>query len=109
MIATATTTVSILRGDETNEYGDVVDSDTAIRTRVPASIHEQNRRVFLPAEQAYRIVRFSTARLPSNVDIRKNDRLRDERTGAVYLVTDLADAVSPAFAPDRHVELSRTT
>lgn len=109
MIATATTTVSILRGDEVNGYGDVVDSDTAIHTKIPASIHEQNRRVYLPAEQAYRIIRSYTGRLPSNSDVQKNDRLRDERTGAIYLVTDIADPVSPAFAPDRHVELSRTT
>ena len=94
MIATATTTVSILRGDETNDYGDTVDSDTAIYTGIPAAIHEQNRRVFLPAEQAYRIVRFYTGRLPSNTDVVKNDRIKDERTGHVYLVVDLADSVS---------------
>lgn len=109
MIAAATTVVSILRGDETNEYGDVVDSDTAVYAGIPASIVEQNRRVYLPAEQAYRIVRSYEGRLPSNTDVQKNDRIRDERTNVIYLVVNLADPVALAFTPDRHVELSRTT
>lgn len=108
MKAAANCTVSILRGTETNEFDDLVDSDAAVRAGIPASILEQNRRVYLPAEAAYRIIRSYAGRIGAEVDIRKDDRLRDERTGAVYLVTDLADSRSPVHTPDKVLVLSRT-
>lgn len=108
MKAAANCKVTILRGTEANQYNDLVDSDVAVRTGIPASILEQGRRVYLPAEAAFRIIRSYAGRVGAEVDIQKDDRLRDERTGVVYLVTDLADSRSPAHTPDKVLVLSRT-
>lgn len=111
MRARATTTVSILRGDTTNTWGDTVsdNSGTPVASGVMAAIHEQSRRTYLPAEQAYRIIRTYTGRLPSGCGVQKLDRLRDERTSAIYLVTELRQPDNPAITLDIAVDLSRTT
>lgn len=109
MRAAANCTVSILRGTTTDTYGDEVDTLTAVQTGVVAWIFEQNRRVYLPAEAAYRIVRTYAGRVGAEVDIRKDDRVKNEQTNAVYLVTDIADSGSAAHRPDIVLQLSRTT
>lgn len=110
MRARATTTVTILRGDTTNSYGDTVsDNTTPIASGVIAAIQEQNRRVYLPAEGATRIIRTYTGKLPPTTNVQKLDRLRDERTNVVYLINELHQADNPAISLDISVELSRTT
>lgn len=110
MRARATTTVSILRGVSTNDYGDEVDEPTPLHTRVPASIIEQSRRTYLPAEGATRVVRSVRCRLTAGTDVLKGDRIQDEQTNAVYVVNDLNDSPgSPVHMPDIVLELSRTT
>ena len=109
MIARANTRVTILRGTSTNDYEDSVDEEVSVRTDVLCALEETNRRVYLPAEQATRIVRTYSARLSPTAPVQKGDRLRDQRTQVVYLVTDLNDPQSAHHTPDIHVELSRTT
>lgn len=110
MRARATTTVSILRGSATNSYGDAVDDNTTVAASgVIAAIAESTRRAYLPAEGASRIIRTYTGTLPPVTDVRKLDRLRDETSGVIYLVTELHQAANPAIALDISVELSRTT
>lgn len=109
MRARATTTVSILRGTETNAYNDTVDTTAAIHTGVIAAIMERDRRVYLPAEQAVRVIRTYSARFPPNVDLQKLDRVKDERTGVIYLVTEIRQPASPALMLDVAADLSRTT
>lgn len=86
----ANTTVSILRGGSTDDFGDVVDDPVTVRRRVPASIVEQSRRVFLPAEGAFRVVRTLAGRVPAGTDVLKSDRIKDERTSQIYLVEELS-------------------
>jgi len=107
--ARATTTVTIVRGEDTNAYNDSVSSSAAVHTGIIAAIAETSRRVFLPAEQAYRVIRTYAGTLPPNAPIQKLDRLRDERTGVTYLVTEIHQADNPAITLDISVELSRTT
>lgn len=110
MKAAATTLVTVLRGTETDVYADEVDSDIAEYVDVPASIIEENRRTFLPAEGAFRVVRSYSAQLGREVDVRKDDRLRDQSTGRIYLVTELSDPLGlPGEAPDWVLTLSRTS
>ena len=104
----ATTTVSILRGSEVNEFEDEVDANITVQTGIVAAIAERTRRVFLPAEGAFRVVRAYVGQVGREVDIRKLDRLRDERSGAVYLVLEISEPVNPANQPDYELELSRT-
>lgn len=106
----ANTLVTILRGTETNAFADEIDSDVAAYTDVPAAILEAGRRVYLPAEGARRVVRGYTCRVGSGVDLRKDDRIRDQSTGQVYLVTELSDPQPiGGHRPDRVATLSRTT
>lgn len=109
MIARANTRVTILRGTSTNDYEDEVDDTTTVEKNVLCALEETNRRVYLPAEQRITIVRTYSARLSPRAPIQKLDRLRDQKTGRIYLVTDLSDPQSAHHTPDIHVELSRTT
>lgn len=109
MRGSANTKITILRGTETDSYGDTVDSDVAVYTGVVASILSSSRRTYLPAEGAVRVIHSYAGRCGAEVDLRKDDRVRDERTGVVYLVTDLVDgSVIAGMQPDKSFTLSRT-
>lgn len=102
-----TTTVAVLRGETTDSYGDPVDTDTPVRARVPISLIEQDRRVFVPAENRHTIIRQVTGRARPNADIREEDRLRDERTGSIYLVEAVSRPSSVVGAADVRLVLRR--
>lgn len=103
----ATTTVAVLRGETTDDYGDPVDDDTPIRGGVPVSLIERDRRVYVPAEGRTTIVRQVTGRARPNADIREGDRLRDERTQSIYLVEGVSRPSSPIGAADMRLVLRR--
>jgi hypothetical protein len=103
------TTVSILRGTTTDAYGDEKDTLTPIKTGVRASIIEQSRRVFVPADNVDRVVRYVRGRLPSNEDVREGDSLFDERSEATYIVEAVVQPGSPYAHNDVRVDLKRTT
>jgi hypothetical protein len=109
MQAVATTRISILRGTTTDAYGDEQDTSTPVASNVPASLVEQSRRVSGRENPTPRIVRYAVARVPASTDISENDRVRDERTGAVYIVDAVSVMVNPAMQVDRRVDLRRTT
>lgn len=109
MNARANTRVSILRGTATDTYGDTVDTLTAARTGVVASLIEVTRRPYLPAEGATRVVRSHVCRLTSGTDVVKTDRILDEADNSVYNILELnASPGSPAHRPDIVLSLSRT-
>lgn len=92
-----TTTCTLLRTPQgvVDEYGDPVDDDTEVAVGVPVSILQQGVRQFLPAEGRYTNVTTYTARLRGDVDVRERDRVRDERTGAVYMVEGIVQPQDP--------------
>jgi hypothetical protein len=110
MIAAANTKITILRGTQVDAFGDTVDSDVAVYSDIQAAITESNRRVYLPAEKASRVVRAYACRVGYEVDLRKDDRIRDQLSGTVYVVTELNEPLRVAGTlPDRVATLSRTT
>ncbi|MGW7726208.1 hypothetical protein ACWGJ6_23100 [Streptomyces canus] len=109
MQAIATTTISILRGTEEDEFGDERDTNTLHATGIPASLTEQSRRVTTRENPTPRIVRYAVARVPARTDITDQDRVRDERTGAIYIVEATSSMANPAATPDIRVDLRRTT
>lgn len=109
MQAIATTTLAILRGTDTDDYGDEKDTDTPHATGIPASLVEQSRRVTTRDDPTPRIVRYAVARVPASTDITDQDRVRDERTSAIYIVEAVSSMDNPVFAVDRRVDLRRTT
>lgn len=109
MQAIATTRISILRGTTTDAYGDEQDTDTPIATGIPASLTEQSRRVTTRDDPTPRIVRYAIARVGAGTDVTDQDRVRDERTGAVYIVDAVSSMANPAVAADLRLDLRRTT
>lgn len=109
MIAAATTTIAVLRGTSTDGYGDEIDTDTPVRTGIPASLIEQTRRVTTRDDPTPRIVRYAVGRVTAGADITDQDRVRDERTGAVYIVDAVSSMNSAAVAADLRLDLRRTT
>jgi hypothetical protein len=109
VIATATTTLTVYRGTTTDGYGDEQDTDTAVHTGIPASLVEQTRRVTSRDDPTPRIVRYTVGRVTAGTDITDQDRVRDERTGAVYIVDAVSSMNSAAAAADLRLDLRRTT
>jgi len=109
MIAAATTSISVLRGTSTNAWGDEIDTDTAVHTGIPASLIEQTRRVTTRDDPTPRIVRYAVGRVTAGTDITDQDRIRDERTGAIYIVEAVSAMNSAAVAADLRLDLRRTT
>jgi hypothetical protein len=109
MQAIATTRISVLRGTTTDAYGDEQDTNTAVASGIPAALTEQSRRVTTRDDPTPRIVRYAVARVTAGTDIQDQDRVRDERTGAVYIVDAVSSMANPAAAPDLRLDLRRTT
>jgi len=109
MQAIATTRISILRGTGVDAYGDEVDIDTPHATGIPASLTEQSRRVTTRDDPTPRIVRYTIARVPAGTDITDQDRVKDERTGAIYAVDAVSSMANPVAVADLRIDLRRTT
>lgn len=109
MLAVATTTLTVLRGTTTDAYGDEQDTDTPVHTGIQASLTEQTRRVTTRDNPTPRIVRYAVARVTAGTDITDQDRVRDERTGATYIVDAVSQMANPAVAADLRLDLRRTT
>jgi hypothetical protein len=109
VLAVATTTLTVYRGSSTDAWGDEQDTNTAVHTGIPASLTEQSRRVTTRDDPTPRIVRYAVARVTAGTDITDQDRVRDERTGAVYIVDAVSQMANPAVAADLRLDLRRTT
>lgn len=89
-----TTRVTIERAEEApDDWGDVRPSTTDYLTGIPAAIVEgvsatgsRGQVTFQPVNGRGGVVEEFTVRLRPGTDVTENDRLRDERTGAVYQV-----------------------
>lgn len=109
MIATPTTTGTILRGQSTNEFGDTVDTPTPWKTGVPASIIERSQRVHGPKDSEDRIIRVIKLRVPNGTGLQKDDRFRDDGTGVIYIVDNVYQLSNPFWAQDQSADLSLTS
>lgn len=105
----ATCRVTILRGTETTELGDVTDVARPVRDRVPAAIREQRRQTTTNVDDRAQTVLFFTGRIAANVDVRANDRLRDEDTGTIYLVTAVSRHGASSRTNTTRCDLERVT
>jgi len=84
------TTVSILRGNAADDFADDVDNATVAASGIPAPIVEQppkseTRRV----DGQPRTVRGYACRLPGYVDLRDDDRIKDDITGDIYVIDSM--------------------
>lgn len=109
MYAIATCTISILRGAATDPvYGDSYDTSQVVASGIPASIIERNQKITTPGNPTPRIVRGFDGIVGSATDIRDSDRIRDEATGQVYVVTGVINSAMPGMISDTQLVLRRT-
>jgi hypothetical protein len=91
----ATTRGSLLRGVASQDaLGDLIDDDSAVvtindRTDFPISIIERSRREFDEASNAWRTVRYFSARVSSIVPAKAGDRIRDNRDQSIFIVSEV--------------------
>ena len=109
MIARATTMLTVYRGTTTDAFGDEQDTNTAVATGIPASLVEQTRRVTTRDNPTPRVIRYTVGRVTAGTDITDQDRVKDERTGAVFIVEAVSSMNSAAVAADLRLDLRRTT
>jgi hypothetical protein len=106
VIVTPTTTVSVLGGDgSTSEWGDPIEGSDVLRSGVPAAIHEQRRVVVPEGGQQAIAVRYWTGYLPHGTEVTGAQRLRDDRTGVVYLIDHVSTPAHPARPQDMQLDL----
>lgn len=87
----ATTRAALLRGETENNLGDTVDAlvPVAGHEDFPASIIEKSRREFDEASNTWRTVRYYAGRVLSTVPVVAGDRIRDNRDGKLYDVSEV--------------------
>ncbi len=106
----ANTTVAILRGTTTDGYGDELDDNgTPVATGIRASLVERTVTDLDRATGGTRQLRRITGRVASNVDVREGDRIRDERTNAIYAVDTLSHPEGFNHVSSIRLDLDRTT
>jgi hypothetical protein len=105
VIARATTTVTIYRGESTDEYGDPVDGDTVVSRHIPASILEQTVKAWTEVTTLPRAYRWAKMRVTHGMDIQQNDRVYDERTGDTWTIVQISNRANPVRGTDLRVDL----
>ncbi|MGC5562816.1 hypothetical protein ACPYPG_08235 [Streptomyces sp. FR-108] len=109
MIASATTTVTIYRGQTEDDWGDVVDNDTVAGSGISASIIEINEDATTETSGFPRVIRKAIGRVGSEVDVQTNDRIYDEKYQETWVIVSASRVKSPVCALDTKLDLKRTT
>lgn len=107
MNGTPNTTVTILRGTEKNVFGDEVDVDIVVASGILASIHEQRQVAGTQADGRQQQIGMYHLRVKHGVDLRIDDRVKDERTGLVYTINDVTSAPSTGRLVDVRCAMRR--
>jgi hypothetical protein len=106
----ANTTISLLRGETVDEYGDVIDSNTPVFTGVPAVLVEQPGQTQDPSNPTPRTIRAIKLVVPSFLGLLDTDRILDEPTGNTYIVITVTTPPTLMGAPvDTVARLKRVT
>lgn len=105
MNSRATTTVTIYRGTNIDDWGDVEDNATVVRTGVPMSIIEQKNYSKGEITTQPRNMKFARARCTYGTDVQINDRIRDERTSQIWTIVNISSVQNPVRAQDKRIDL----
>lgn len=106
MFAAVTNVVSVWRGgDDTDDRDDPVSDDTMVLDNVYVSINESGVLSDQPAGSSERTTHVYSGRAKWGTDIRKGDRLYDERNDRNYTVTSVTKKRSAMHKADLAFEL----
>lgn len=105
MYARATTTITIYRGEDTDEWGDPEDVNTPVATGIRASIIEA--KIYNKSEVTTqpRNFHYAKLRLTRTVDVRINDRVLDEKTDRIWTITNISVIQNPVIGQDLRIDL----
>lgn len=109
MLARATTRVSVLRGTTVDVFGDEADASTVHASGIPASLVEQTRVATTRDDPTPRVIRYTVGRVPASTDVTEDDRIKDEQTNEIYIVTAVSKNANPAMQQPLRLDLKRTT
>jgi hypothetical protein len=103
-------TVTVMRGIEVNDAGDISDVGTALYTGVQAAIAEVSHDTFDPASSTRRTIREVQCVLPAWTDVLLTDTLKDEANGYYYRIQEIVQRPSAGYyPPDLLLTLSEVT
>jgi hypothetical protein len=116
MYARATTTVTIFRGQQIDEWGDPEDVNTVVAAGVPASITESKQYNKGEVTTQPRNIHYAKLRMTQrNEDqtygvnegqyLRVNDRVRDDKTGVTWTIIGVNRMQNPAIRQDIRADL----
>jgi hypothetical protein len=107
MMGLVTGTYSVLRGSSVNDYGDEIDSNTVASSGIRGSVIERTKQVFNPDDGRVATVRFLTGRFDSRADIQDGDRIKDEKTGEIFVVASLSRPTNAVVKSDIVADLTK--
>src|SRR5690606_38127035 len=105
MYSRATTKVSILRGQSDDEWGDKNDNDTIVASGVLASTLEQKTWSSPEVSTQPHNYRYARLRVKKGTDVQTNDRIKDERTNDIWLITNISPIQNPVLGQDLRIDL----
>jgi hypothetical protein len=105
MYSRATTKVTIYRGQSEDEWGDDIDNDNIVASGVLASILEQKTWFSPEVSTQPHNYRYARLRVRHGTDVQTNDRIKDERTGQTWLITNISPLQNPVVGQDLRIDL----
>jgi hypothetical protein len=107
MLTIPTTTVTVLGGIESSDYGDEIDQTTELASGVPASIIEGRDVVATESDPAARVIYYYVGRVPHGTDTTGWQRIQDDRSGMIYVIDNITSPTNPAVPMDVRLDLRR--
>lgn len=96
---TVNCSATILRGTTVNQFGDEIDSNVPFISGLPITLVETGKTVQDPSTPTPRTIREITAMVPHWTGVLDTDRIRDERTGDVFMVISVTTPPTIIGAP----------
>ena len=108
MLGLSTGRYTVLSRDTTvNDYGDEVEGEGVASTTILGSVIERSKTVYNPDDGRVATIRFLTGRFSHNADIQDGDRIKDEKTGEIFVVQSLARPSNAIMKSDIVADLIR--
>lgn len=103
----ANTTVSILKGVATDDYDDETDLDLPIQTGLRAFIQEEGNSASRFDSNTPQDVRRYNCKISLRAQLQDDIRIKDERTGKIYIVDSYEQKDSAVRQLSKNVKLRR--